>query len=81
MTAHRITYQGPAALAVRAATLIADAEGVELTSAESPEPLDGRPDIVRLGLVVEASDADLALAVQSIQDELPSGASVTVGAV
>jgi len=81
VTAHRITYEGPAAMAVRAATLIADAEGVELTSAESPEPLDGRPDIVRLRLVISAAGADAAAAVQSIQDELPPGATVSIGAV
>ena len=79
MTAHRITYEGPAALAVQAATLIADAPGIELTSANTPEPVGGRPDIVRLALEVEATDDDVAAAVLQIGAGLPDGATVKHG--
>lgn len=79
VTAHRITYEGPAALAVQAATLIADATGIELTSANSPEPLDGRPDVVRLALEVEGTEDDVVAAVSAVGAGLPDGAGLALG--
>ncbi|MDQ6728625.1 MAG: hypothetical protein M3066_21060 [Actinomycetota bacterium] len=76
VTAHRITYEGPASLAMGAATAVADADGVELTSADAPEPLDGQPDRVRLALTVEATPDDVAVAVRAVGDRLPPDATI-----
>ena len=78
MTTHRITYDGPPALAVQAATLLADAHGVELTSAGQPERLDGSAATVSLRLTVDGSPEAVADAVQRIRGALPAGASVRV---
>lgn len=78
MTPHRITYEGPGALATRAATLLADARGIELTSANPPEPLAGSPDQVRLALSVTGTPGDVAAAVRLIGDGLPAGARISV---
>jgi len=74
VTAHRITYEGPASLAMGAATSLADAEGVELTSANHPEPLDGQPDRVRLALTVEGDPDDVLAAVRAVGGALPAEA-------
>ena len=78
MTTHRITYEGPPALAVQAATLLADAHGIELTSAGQPEPGDGQAGTVVLALTVEGSPEAVANAVGRMQDALPAATSVRV---
>lgn len=78
MTVHRITYEGPASLAMGAATAVADADGVELKSANPPEPLDGQPDRVRLALTVEGSPDDVAGAVLAVGDRLPPDATISL---
>ena len=40
MTVYRIRIEGPAALAVRVATNLADADGVKLTSSGQPSIVD-----------------------------------------
>ncbi len=76
VTAHRIRFEGPAALAVQVATALADAEGVELTSSARPSALaDGR---VRLDVVVKGSLAHVALAVSTIGGDLPVVASLAI---
>jgi hypothetical protein len=52
VTVYRIRFEGPAALAVRVATGLADADGVELTSSEQPSILD--ESTVELDVAVEA---------------------------
>lgn len=76
VTAHRIRFEGPAALAVRVATALADAAGVELTSSEQPSLLDGG--VVRLDVVLEGSGDDVGSAVSSVSDDLPGGASLRI---
>jgi hypothetical protein len=78
VTIHRITYQGPPSLAVPTATMLADAEGVELTSAQEPQHPDGLADTVRLALTVEGTPEAVAAAVSLIRDGLPAGATVEV---
>ena len=64
-----MTYQGPAVFAVRAAALLADADGVELTSAT-------RSDAAVLVLTVEATDEALSTAVEAARAALPAGATL-----
>ena len=78
MTTHRITYHGPPALAVQAATLLADTHGIELTSAGQPEPADGPAGTVLLALVVDGTPEAVVAAVGRMRETLPAGASVRV---
>jgi len=78
VTDHRITYEGPASLATGAATLLADSEGVELTSADAPAPLDGHPDSVRLALTVAGTPEAVSDAVRVVAQGLPAGAALTM---
>jgi hypothetical protein len=78
MTTHRIIYEGPASLAVPTATLLADAEGVELTSSQTPEHRGQAGAEVVLALTVEASSEAIAAAVARIREGLPSSATITM---
>ena len=80
MTTHRITYQGPFALAVRAATLLADAPGIELTSAGQPERGEGPGGTVVLALTVEGTSEEVAAAVGQMRDAFSAEANVRVTA-
>jgi hypothetical protein len=74
VTTHQVTYRGPAEFAVRAAAMLADAAGVELTSANRPDdPTDG---MVALELTLDGPDDALAAAVDSVRAELPAGATL-----
>ncbi len=76
MTVYRIRFEGPAALAVRVATALADADGVELTSSKRPSILD--ENTVELDVSVDGTRDAVAAAVSSIRDELPDGASIEI---
>jgi len=76
VTVYRITFKGPAALALRVATALADADGVELTSSEPPSVVD--VDTVKLGLAVEGAPDSVTDALASIRHGLPPGASIEV---
>ena len=78
MTTHKVTYQGPPAFAVRAATLLADHDGVELSSANQPEVLEGADQTVLLALVLEGTSEAVTAALDSVRPELPPGATVTI---
>ena len=78
MTVHRITYEGPASLAVETATLLADGHGVELRSADGPKPVDGTPARVRLNLIIEGTLEDVTAAVTRVSAGLPTSATITV---
>lgn len=77
VTTHRITYRGPAALAVDAARLLADAAGVDLTASGRPERA-GNDDEVTLVLTVDATQEAVKDAVRSLRERLPVGADLTV---
>lgn len=80
VTNHRVEYRGPASLAVQVATLLADAEGVALRSAEKHEQGDGAvEEKVLLALTVEGTAEAVAAAVGSIRTGLPGAASITMG--
>lgn len=78
MTTRRILYEGPASLAVPTATMLADAEGIELTSSDMGERSQTGGDVVRLALVVEGSPEAITAAVVATRDGLPPGATVTI---
>ncbi|HEX2046945.1 MAG TPA: hypothetical protein VHF27_04215 [Acidimicrobiales bacterium] len=77
MTSHQVRYEGPAALAVRVATLLADAQGIELRSADRQEHADGAVETV-LVLTVEGTPEAVMAAVGSVDDELPAEARITM---
>ena len=78
MTTHHVRYEGPSSLAVRVATLLADADGVELTSAEKPEHPAGSVPMVRLAVTLEGTTEAVMAAVGSVQAGLPTDATLTV---
>ena len=76
MTIFRIRFEGPPALAVQVATALADADGVELTSSQQPSVVDAHT--VALDMSVDGTRAAVMLAVSTIGDGLPTGASIDV---
>jgi hypothetical protein len=77
MPTHRITYRGPAALAVSTATAVADSTGVELTSSSPPERGDDG-ETVTLHVTVDGRTDAVMAAVARIAGDLPSTARLTV---
>ncbi len=67
---------GAAALAVRVATALADADGVDLISSEPPSNRD--ENTVQLDLAVQGALDAVAAAVESIRRGLPKGASIEI---
>ena len=78
MTAHRVRYEGPKALAVKAATLLADTDGVQLTSAGTPEPPGTHAGEVGLTLTVEGRPDAVQAAVKRIRAQLPDDVRLTI---
>ena len=76
MTQYRVRFEGPAALALRVMTALADAEGVELVSSDQPAALDDV--MVALNVTVEGTFDEVADAVATIRGEIPSGASLEI---
>lgn len=76
VSTHRITYQGPAALAIQVAEAVAEAEGVELTGSAPPERGDG--DTVVLVLTVSATAEAVIDAVSDVRTRLPAAATLTL---
>jgi hypothetical protein len=73
---YRVRFLGPAALAVRVATALADADGVDLISSEPPTNRD--ENTVQLDLAVQGALDAVAAAVESIRNGLPKGASIEI---
>jgi len=78
MTTRRITYAGPSSLAVATATMLADFEGIDLTSSEPPARGDGPRGTVVLLLTVEGADEAVDAAVGYLRSGLPPGATIDV---
>ena len=76
MTTYRVRFEGPAAIAVRVATALADAEGVELISSERPSSRDNHT--VVLDVTVEGASDAVVAAVANIRDGMPNGASIAI---
>jgi hypothetical protein len=74
VTNYRVRLEGPAAVVLRVATELADADGVELTSSEKPANLDDGK--VALDVTVRGEFDAVADAVAGIRGGLPSGASI-----
>jgi hypothetical protein len=73
---HHVRFEGPTTLALRVATTLADAEGVELISSDQPVSLaDGT---VALNVVVEGDRDAVVEAVASVRREMPSQASIEI---
>jgi len=77
MTVFRIAYRGPASRAVEAATTLAAADGVELTSQER-QARDEVAGTVVLVLTVEATTEAITDAVALVRSGLPAGATVEI---
>jgi hypothetical protein len=73
---HRVRFEGPASLALRVATALADAEGVELISSDQPVTLDHQT--VELSLTVEGTFDAVADAVNTARGEVPPGALIEI---
>lgn len=74
MNDHRIRFEGAAADALTVATIVADADHVDLTSSEPPVPVgDGR---VRLDLDVQGPSASIEATVDRIRADLPTDSSI-----
>ena len=80
MTSFQVTYRGPSTVAVRAAALLADAEGVELTSATRPDDPTASDESVVLELTLMGTTEAVTAALDSVQAELPPGATLTMEA-
>ena len=78
MAAHQIKYEGPSSLAVRAATMLADADGVGLISSRMPERREESADKVLLELTVEGTTEAVMAAVRIVGESLPRQATITV---
>ena len=73
---HRVRFVGPTTLALRVATTLADADGVDLISSDQPVTLgDGT---VALNVMVEAELAALVEAVAGIRREMPARALIEI---
>ena len=71
---YRVRVEGPAALTLRLATALADADGVDLTS--SDQPVAVAEGIVALSVVVAGTFDDVADAVAELRSGLPPDASI-----
>jgi hypothetical protein len=76
VTRYRVRIEGPAALTLRVATALADADGVELISSDQPVTLD--ESVVALNVTVEGAFDAVAAAVATIRGEVPTGASLEI---
>jgi hypothetical protein len=76
VTTHRITFEGPAHLAIGIATALADAEGVDLTSSEPIAKVDDHT--VRLAMTAAGSVDAVADAIAALRADLPTGATIAV---
>jgi hypothetical protein len=76
VTTYRIRFEGPPALALRVATELAEADGVDLTSSEAPAPRASG--LVGLAVTVEGLPDDVVAAVGGVRAWLPKEASIDV---
>jgi hypothetical protein len=75
MTVHGVRFEGPAASALKIATALADADGIDLLSSEPASKLDDG--LVRLDVQVEGTRDAVTAALEWIGNGLPDGASIT----
>jgi hypothetical protein len=73
---HRVRFEGPATLALRVATTLADADGVDLIS--SDQPLNLGDGTVALNVMVAGELDAVVDAVAGIRREMPPRASIEI---
>jgi hypothetical protein len=78
VTSYQIRYEGPAALALRVATELAEADGVDLTSSDAPHAISTGS--VLLAVTVDGAPDDILDAVGTVRAWLPDGASIEIAA-
>jgi hypothetical protein len=78
VTSYRIRYEGPVALALRVATELAEAAGVDLTSSDAPTTLASGS--VQLAVTVDGAPDDVLDAVGTVRAWLPDGATIEIAA-
>jgi hypothetical protein len=76
VTSYRIRYEGPVALALRVATELAEADGVDLSSSVEPRPL--ATGAVCLAVTVDGTPDDVLDAVGTVRAWLPDGALIEI---
>jgi hypothetical protein len=76
VTIYRIRFEGPTGLALRVATALADADGVDLTSSDAPAPRASG--LVGLDVTVEGLPDDVIAAVGGVRAWLPKTASIDI---
>ena len=77
-TSYRITYEGPSRIALRVATDLAAADGLDLTASSPPTPIGDST--FALEMTVEGTHDAVTSAVETVRDGLPDGASITMAA-
>jgi hypothetical protein len=79
VTSYRVRFEGPVELALRVATALADADGVDLTSSEAPTPRANG--LVGLDVMVDGLPDDVIAALGGVRGWLPDSASIEIVAV
>lgn len=75
---HRVRFEGPTTVALRVATTLADADGVELISSDQPVSLgDGS---VALNVVIEGERDAVVEALAGLRRQMPPRASIEITA-
>jgi hypothetical protein len=76
VTTYHVRFEGPVELALRVATALADADGVDLTSSDAPTPR--RSGLVGLDVTVDGLPDDVIAAVGGVRSWLPDGATIDI---
>ena len=76
VTTYRVRFEGPVELALRVATALADADGVDLTSSEAPTPKASG--LVGLDVTVDGLPDDVIAAVGGVRGWLPDEATIEI---
>ena len=76
MTTYRVRFEGPVELALRVATALADADGVDLTSSEAPTPKASG--LVGLDVTVDGLPDDVIAAVGTVRGWLSDEATIEI---
>ena len=76
VTTYFVRFEGPVELALRVATALADADGVDLLSSEAPTPKASG--LVGLDVTVDGLPDDVIAAVGSVRGWLPDEATIQI---
>ncbi len=78
MTTHLIRYEGPTLLAVEAATLLAEASGIDLTGSEPPSRVAGSETRSVLVVTVTGTPEAVGDAARLMRERLPDDVVISV---